>query len=135
MKKAVEYFKQGYSCSESMIKAAINKGLVHESVLPLASGFSGGMGSGCVCGALAGVQIIIGAMYGRDDNERDGKKARELAKKAVEMFKEKNKVTCCKVLTAGLIMASPERKQHCCTMVNDAVEIVEKLLEIKSSKD
>lgn len=133
MKKASEYFIQGYSCSESMIKAAIDKGLVHESVLPLSTVFSGGMGSGCLCGAVAGMQMIIGAMYGRDDKLRDGKKARELAKKAIELFKERNKVTCCKALTAGFVMASPERKQHCVKMIVDCVEIVEELLEINKS--
>lgn len=130
MKRSIDYFKQGYSCSESIVKAAIEKGLVHENALPLASGFSGGMGSGCLCGAISGMQIIIGSMYGRDDKERDGKKARLLAKQAVEMFKERNKSTCCKVLTRGFIMASPERKQHCCKMLQDVIEIVNELLAL-----
>jgi len=133
MKKATEYFLNGYSCSESIVKAAIDKGLVHESVLPLASGFSGGMGNGCLCGAVAGTQLVTGALYGRDDKGRNGLKARELAKKAVEKFKEKNRVTCCKALTAGLIMASPERKQHCIKMVRDCAEIIEELLELNKT--
>ena len=133
MKKAVEYFSQGYSCSESIIKAAIDKGLVHESVLPLATPFSGGIGSGCLCGAVAGIQLIIGSQFGRDDNERNGKKARELAKKAIKMFKEKNKFTCCKALTAGFEMASPERKQHCKKMVEDCASIIEEILEHEKS--
>ena len=133
MKKAIEYFLNGYSCSESIVKAAIDKGLVHESVLPLASGFSGGMGNGCLCGAVAGTQIVIGSLYGRDDKERNGQKARELSKKAVEMFKDRNRVTCCKALTAGLIMASPERKQHCTKMVQDCAEIIEELLELNKT--
>lgn len=131
MKKAGEYFMQGYSCSESMIKAAIDKGLVKEDVLPLATAFSGGIGSGCLCGAVASMQLIIGAKYGKDDKERNGQKARELAKESIRLFKEKNKATCCRVLTAGMVMASPERKQHCVTMVQDCAEIVEQLLEIK----
>lgn len=131
MKKAVDYFMQGYSCSESMVKAAIDKGLVHESVLPLATPFSGGIGSGCLCGAVAGMQLIIGAMFGRDDKERNGKKARELAAKSVSLFKERNRATCCRVLTAGFVMAAPERKQHCCQMVKDCSEIIEQLLEIE----
>lgn len=133
MEKALEYFMNGYSCSESVVKAAIDKGLVHESVLPLATPFSAGMSSGCVCGAIAGMQIIIGSMYGRDDKERNGKKARELAARAIAMFKEKNKVTCCKVLTAGFIMSSPERKQHCCKMISDCVEIINELLELNKT--
>lgn len=133
MERALEYFMQGYSCSESVVKAAIDKGLVHEAVLPLATPFSAGIGSGCVCGAIAGMQIVIGSMYGRDDKERNGKKARELAAESIAMFKEKNKATCCKVLTAGFIMNSPERKQHCCKMINDCVEIINELLELNKT--
>lgn len=133
MKRAVDFFMQGYSCSESIIKAGICKGLVHESALPLATPFSGGIGSGCLCGAVAGMQLIIGAMYGRDDNLRDGIKARELAKKAMDMFKEKNKATCCKALTAGFVMHTPERKQHCAKMVLDCAEIIEELLELNKT--
>lgn len=60
MKKATEYFMQGYSCSESIVKAAIEKGLVNENILPLASPFSGGLSSGCLCGAVAGMQLVFG---------------------------------------------------------------------------
>lgn len=129
MKKATEYFMQGYSCSESIVKAAIEKGLVNENLLPLASPFSGGLSSGCLCGAVAGMQLIFGAMFGRDDNERDGMAARKLAKKSIEMFKEKNKYTCCKALTAGYDMASQERKKHCVKMVETCAEIVEELIK------
>lgn len=129
MKKATEYFMQGYSCSESIVKAAIEKGLVNENILPLASPFSGGLSSGCLCGAVAGMQLVFGAMFGRDDKERNGMVARQLAKKSIEMFKEKNKFTCCKALTAGYDMASPERKQHCVKMVETCAEIIEELIK------
>lgn len=129
MNKAIEYFMQGYSCSEAIVKAAIDKGLADENILPLASPFSSGLSSGCLCGAVAGMQLIFGAMYGRDNKERDGIVARKLAKKSVEMFKEKNKFTCCKALTSGYDMTSPERKQHCVTMVQTCADIIEKLIK------
>ena len=40
---------QGYSCSESIVMEAIEKGLVPKELLPVATSFSGGMGSGCLC--------------------------------------------------------------------------------------
>ena len=46
--KAAEYFNNGYSCSESIIMEAIEKGLVPEELLSVATSFSGGMGSGCL---------------------------------------------------------------------------------------
>ena len=50
-----------------------------------------------------------------------------MAKLAMEKFKASHKVTCCRALTAGLDMASPERKQHCCQLVNDCAEILEEV--------
>ena len=65
--KASEYFNNGYSCSESMIKWAIDEGLVSEDLLSVATPFSGGMGSGCLCGAIAGAHMIIGSQFGREN--------------------------------------------------------------------
>ena len=125
--KAVEYFlNQGYSCSESVVKAAVDAGLVNENLVPVATPFSGGISSGCLCGAIAGMQLVIGARTGRR-SAAESTNARQLAKYSVDKFKEKNKVTCCRALTAGLEMHSPERKQHCCKMVSDCAEILEEL--------
>ena len=49
---ALEYYKLGYSCSESIVKEAIDLGICDESILPIATSFSGGIGSGCLCGAV-----------------------------------------------------------------------------------
>lgn len=40
--KAVEYFKNGYSCSESLIKAAIDEGLCPSELMPVATAFQEG---------------------------------------------------------------------------------------------
>ena len=58
--KAAQYYKQGYSCSESVVMAAIDEGLCDKSLLACATPFSGGMSSGCLCGAVAGAQLVIG---------------------------------------------------------------------------
>jgi C_GCAxxG_C_C family probable redox protein len=125
---AIEYFNNGFSCSESLIKWAIDEGLVSDDLLPVATSFSGGMGVRCLCGAVAGAEMVIGAMYGRSATS-DGKLARKLAKEFFEKFAEKYKVACCKVLSAKYEFASPERKQHCSLMVYDICEILEKILE------
>ena len=65
--KAAEYFNNGYSCSESIIMEAIEKGLVPEELLSVATSFSGGMGSGCLCGAIAGSQMVLGYVLGRSN--------------------------------------------------------------------
>lgn len=126
--KAIENFLQkGYSCSESVVKAAADTGIVNQNLVPLATPFSGAMGAGCLCGAIAGMQLVIGALKGRHDNSQSPAEARALAKQAIEAFKAQHKVTCCRVLSAGFEMGSPERKQNCCKFITTCAEILEDL--------
>ena len=131
--KAAEYFNNGYSCSESMIKWAIDEGLVSEDLLAVATPFSGGMGAGCLCGAIAGAQMIIGALFGRDNKAGNDNTARIKAKELIQKFLETHKATCCRVLTKGLDMGSLERKAHCTNMVDDCENIIKELLNSKKS--
>lgn len=127
--KAIEYYMNGYSCSESVVKTAIDEGLCDKSLLSCATSFSGGMSSGCVCGAVAGAQLVLGFNFGRENAKCNELLARDKAKELVAEFLKRNKFTCCKVLTAGL--EGMERKQHCCKMVSDAAEILEQLVKVK----
>ena len=131
--KAAEYFNNGYSCSESMIKWAIDEGLVSEDLLAVATPFSGGMGAGCLCGAIAGAQMIIGAQFGRDNKAGNDNTARIKAKELIQKFLETHNATCCRVLTKGLDMGSPERKAHCTNMVDDCEYIIKELLNSEKS--
>lgn len=65
-----------------------------EEVVRMASGFGGGSGSGCVCGAVAGGTIAL-ALVLQEDKKRISALTRDLHK----WFKEQYGVTCCKVLT------------------------------------
>lgn len=129
--KAAEFFNQGYSCSESIIMEAVEKGLVPKELLSVATSFSGGMGSGCLCGAIAGSQIVLGWLFGKNNQNNNDPNARMLAKQFIEEFKKSHKATCCRVLTAGMDMASPERKAHCTNMVNDCSKILEEMIKVK----
>mgnify|MGYP003293518917 CR=1 FL=1 len=55
--------------------------------------------------------------------------AREKAAALVEEFKNRNKVTCCKVLSAGLVGSA--RKEHCCKLVADVCEILDEIIKVK----
>ena len=131
--KAAEYFNQGYSCSESIIMEAAEKGLVPKELLAIATSFSGGMGSGCLCGAIAGSQIVLGWLFGKNNQNNNDPNARMLAKQFIEEFKKSHKATCCRVLTRGMEMASPERKAHCSNMVDDCSKILEDMIKAKVS--
>ncbi len=127
--KAIEYFMNGYSCSESIVKAASDEGLCDENLLAAATAFSSGMSSGCVCGAVAVSQLISGMHFGRGNSFGNEVCAREKAAFIVEEFKKRNKVTCCRILSGGLTGAA--RKERCSKYVSDCCEILEEALKVK----
>jgi len=130
--QAVEYFTEcGYSCAESVMQNAIDEGIVPKELLPVASSFSGGMGSGCLCGAIGASQCIIGYLYGRDNANGNDYSARSMAKQFIDEFKKNHKATCCRVLTSGMDMASPERKAHCANMVDECSKILKDIIKVK----
>ena len=67
-KLAEQYHLQGNNCIESVIKTCndtMNLQLP-DVAIRMASGMGGGIGrSGCVCGALSGACLVIGALVGR----------------------------------------------------------------------
>ena len=86
---APNYFMQGYSCSEAIVKSAVELGLADESLVSVATSFSGGMSSGCLCGAVAGSQMVLGLLHGKyKDNT-----ARTLAKEFYQRITAIYKVT------------------------------------------
>ena len=122
---APNYFLSGLSCSESIVKSAIDLGLVSSEMLSVATSFSGGMSSGCLCGAVAGSQMVIGFLHGKEKDNT----ARALAKEFYDRFTKTHKVTCCKVLTKDFKdFHSPERKNHCVNMVADCSKILDEML-------
>ena len=127
---ADNFLNKGYSCSESIVQAAIDLNIVPKELLSIATSFSGGMGSGCLCGAIAGSQIVLGYLFGKEKTNT----ARALAKEFIEEFKKTHRATCCRVLTAGFDFHSPERKKHCVNMVENCANILSTMLEREMSK-
>lgn len=117
-KIAEDYYRNGdFYCSEAVVKTIIDEFQidVSEDVIKMASGFPVGMGGmGCTCGALTGGVMVIGLVYGRSQG-KDPKvnKAMELSAKLYQIFCERHKVSCCKVLTRGMEKGSPEHMQQC----------------------
>lgn len=127
--KAVNYFLNGYSCSESIIMAAAESGLCPKELLPCATSFSGGMSSGCLCGAVAASQIVLGYNFGRENTKGSEVSARQKAAEFIQAFKEKNKVTCCRILSKDV--EPQNKKTHCSKFVSDCAEILESILKVK----
>ena len=89
--KAVENFKKGYNCAQSVFLAFAKEfGFDDDTALKLSSSFGGGMGRlREVCGAVSSMFAIAGLKYGYTTPDNDEIKARhyELIPNLAEKFK------------------------------------------------
>ncbi len=91
--KAAELFLQGYNCAQAVAVAFCDvTGLDEEFTAKLASPFGGGMGRlREVCGAVSGMLMVLGHLYGYDSSDDDGKK-KEVYAQVQELAKEFQKM-------------------------------------------
>ncbi|GAM09713.1 putative redox-active protein [Geobacter sp. OR-1] len=84
-----------YHCAEAVLEV-IRRHFspeAPEALVHTVSGFGGGSGSGCICGAVSGGTVALGLVLG-DDKKRIAHLTRELH----VWFKEKYDFTCCKII-------------------------------------
>ncbi len=74
--KAAELFLSGYNCAQSVVVAYCDlTGMTPEYAARLASSFGGGMGRMReVCGAVSGMLLVAGLLYGYDQPGDDAAK-------------------------------------------------------------
>ena len=138
---AKDYFNQGYSCSQAVVKAFSDVIDNAELLIKVASSFGGGFGRlREVCGAFSGMCIVLGATNGYD--ERDIERKMEyyaLIRELAEQFKNVNGGSVvCRELIKGTEKLSSEnpsvrteeykQKRPCQNIVYNATEIIEKTL-------
>ncbi len=70
---AYKYFTDGYNCAQSVFAAFHEEmGLDEKTAFRLSSAFGGGMGRMReVCGAVSGMFMVLGMLYGYDDAKND----------------------------------------------------------------
>ena len=101
--KAVENFKSGYNCAQSVFLAFAEEfGFDKETALKLSSSFGGGMGRlREVCGAVSSMFAIAGLKQGYTSNNDDEIKAKhyEFIQNLAEKFKlETGSIVCRELL-------------------------------------
>ncbi len=81
-RKAAECFMQGYNCAQAVAVAFADElGMTPDHAARLASSFGGGMGRMReVCGAVSGMLLIAGLLYGYDVPGDDGLKKEHYAR-------------------------------------------------------
>jgi len=136
---AVTVFSQNYNCSQSVFSAfAPRFGFDRETALKLASPFGGGVARrGEVCGAVSGALLALGLARGAD-KPAGKEEIYRLSQEFMRLFEQKHTSLLCRDLIAtdistpaGYQAATDKRvfTTICPRLVQDAVEIVEKLLE------
>ena len=134
---AQEYFKKGYNCAQSVVMAFHDlTGLTEEESARLASSFGGGLGRMReVCGAVSGMAIVLGILFGYDDPKVPGAVGKHyaLVQELAGKFREKNGSIVCRELLGdkSVVRSEPEartaeyyKKRPCIELVGDACEIL-----------
>jgi len=85
-----------HHCAEAVMESIRKQFATNlpEAVVGTVSGFGGGSGVGCICGAVSGGTVAIGLVM------QDKKATTQLTKELHTWFKEKYSVTCCKTIRA-----------------------------------
>ena len=140
--KAAELFLGGYNCAQSVAVAFCDvTGLDADFTARLSSSFGGGMGRMReVCGAVSGMLMVLGALYGYDDpGEKDrAKKAHyALVQELAGKFRERNgSIICREILKNPPSDPSPSprteefyKNRPCARLVVCAAELLDAYIE------
>ena len=97
---AADLFLEGFNCAQAVAVAFCDvTGMDRKTAAKLASPFGGGMGRMReVCGAVSGMYMVLGNIYGYDNSDADSKK-KELYKQVQELaeqFKQENGSIICR---------------------------------------
>lgn len=102
---AAELFMKGYNCAQAIAVAYCDlTGLEEDFAAKLSSSFGGGMGRlREVCGAVSGMFMVAGILYGYDDptNDEDKKNHYALIQELAAAFKEKTGSIICRELMSN----------------------------------
>lgn len=145
IQKAVELFKSGYNCSQSVVAAFADMyGFTQEQALRMAASFGGGIGRMReTCGAACGLFLVAGLETGATEaTDREGKAANyAVVQELAAEFKKRNGSLICGELL-GLkkkepIVSTPEErttqyytKRPCAKMVEEVARIWVEYLKI-----
>ncbi len=139
--QAVQYFLDGYNCAQAVFLAfAPDLGMERAAAARLSSSFGGGMGRlREVCGAVSGMLMAAGALYGYDTPGDDVQKAAHyaLVQALAGQFREAHSTLLCRELLnrPGPESPTPEARtpdyyasRPCARFVGTAARILEEYM-------
>lgn len=146
---AENYFVEGYNCAQAVVLAFADEicssDEEKERLLKISSSFGGGFGRlREICGAVSGMGIVAGALYGIGSGTATEQKSEHYAliQKLAGKFSEINgSIICRELLGAKKAAANPTpdartpeyyKTRPCAKLVGDAAGILESLLNEKA---
>ena len=140
--QAVSKFIEGYNCAQSVLFSFCDDLKIdRDKALKMACGFGAGMGrKEEVCGAVSGGIMVIGAKYGRGEN--DDRKATEITyvkiRELMNQFSQRHGTYICRKLLNGCELTTEEGQKTfkdndyfnkvCKSCVKSVVEILETII-------
>lgn len=140
--KSMALFEDGYNCAQSVFLAFEDlHGIERHTAATLSSSFGGGMGRlREVCGAVSGMFMTVGILYGYDDPKAKEEKADHYARiqeLARDFEKENGSIVCRELLGLSVKREVPVpeartaeyyKKRPCKELVGYAAEILEQYI-------
>ncbi len=138
--KAAELFLEGYNCAQAVAVAFCDlTGMEKDYAAKLASGFGGGMGGlREVCGAVSGMNMVFGCLYGYESPTDDEAKKQVYARfrQLAEVFKEQTgSIICREILKNPPSDPNPSprtaeyyAKRPCARMVMVAAQLLDEFI-------
>jgi len=139
-KIAEEYYRSGqYYCSEAIVRTindAFGLGYPND-VVRLASGFPIGIGSaGCACGAVTGGVMALGMVFGRaKPGDPCIDRCLALSRELHTLFTRRHGCVCCRTLTHGMVLQSPEHLRQCIALTGEVAEETAKIILRETGDD
>lgn len=138
VQKAIELFKSGYNCSQSITAAYADLyGFTEEQALRMAASFGGGIGRMReTCGAACGLFILAGLETGAIEGSDKKSKAQNyaLVQELAEIFKERNGALICRELLQlrknAPISSQPDERTEQYYVKRPCLKIVEEAAKI-----
>ena len=140
--RAAKLFCEGYNCSQAVLVAfAEDCGLSEKTAALLSSSFGGGMGRlREVCGAVSGMFMVAGVLYGYSSADNDSEKAehyRRIQQLAEEFKAVYHTINCGELLKDLSVNKSPipekrteeyYKARPCIRFVETAAEILDRYI-------